>query len=117
VNDSHTPEPDPRPTIGIGRMGSVIGKRLAEHGYSVVVYDVDAAATERAAAWAYTARSPADLAARCSVAIVLVATDKQTLDCLAGENGLLAAARHGFLVAVSSTVLPATMIEAERLAR
>ena len=97
--------------IGAGRMGQPIIGHLARKRFSVLVHDVDpakkSAAEERGAKWA------ADLAAlaRASEAILVCVGYDRELRELLSDRGLLKHIRRGGIVAILSTVLPATVRE------
>ena len=75
--------------IGLGRMGSGMANRILEHGYDLVVYDVIAASTARAAAaGARVATSIADLCAGREVVITMLAEDAAVHDVVFGAGGL-----------------------------
>jgi 3-hydroxyisobutyrate dehydrogenase/2-hydroxy-3-oxopropionate reductase len=96
--------------IGAGRMGHAMLIHLLRAGYPVTVNDASAEAVNRAvAAGAQSAATPADLAKACGLIIIAVGYDEEVIAVAGGENGLLAALAPGALIAVSSTVAPATM--------
>ena len=75
--------------IGLGRMGSGMASRLLEHGHDLVVYDVVAASTARAAdAGARVAASIADLCAGRDIVITMLAEDAAVHDVVFGAGGL-----------------------------
>ncbi len=96
--------------IGLGEMGLPMTRHLLSGGFSVVTYDVNekaiAAATSEGAS---TAASPAAVAKQCDLVIVVVGFDSQVIKAVTGEDGLLAGARPGMIIAVASTVSPGTM--------
>jgi 3-hydroxyisobutyrate dehydrogenase len=102
--------------IGAGRMGQPIIGHLARKGFTVQVYDVDAAkqsaVEQRGAHWL------ADLAAlaRGSDAILICVGYDRELRELLSDRGLLAHARPGTIVAILSTVHPGTVQELAQLA-
>ena len=69
---------------------------------------------ELAAAGAKAAASPREVAAACDVVGVCVQTDAQVRAVVEGENGLLAGAKPGLVIAIHSTVLPSTVEALER---
>jgi 3-hydroxyisobutyrate dehydrogenase-like beta-hydroxyacid dehydrogenase len=96
--------------IGLGAMGLPMTRHLLSGGFSVVAYDVNEKAMAAATAeGASTAASPADVAKQCDLVIVVVGFDSQVIKAVTGEDGLLAGARPGMIIAVASTVSPATM--------
>lgn len=95
--------------LGLGQIGGALVERLAATGPAPWVYDVDAAAVERAAAVGATASESASaLAASSDVVFVAVRDDAQ---CIAGVDELLGGAEPGTVVAVLSTVTPRTIRE------
>jgi 3-hydroxyisobutyrate dehydrogenase-like beta-hydroxyacid dehydrogenase len=96
--------------IGLGFIGASIGERLLATGEPPLVHDlVPARVDALVAAGAVPAASTADLASRCGVVLVCVQTDQQCLDVITGSGGVLAHARPGTVVAVLSTISPATV--------
>lgn len=96
--------------IGAGRMGHAMLKHLLKAGHAVTVNDANAETAKRAAAaGAAVARAPADLAAACSFVIIAVGDDAEVTAVVSGADGLLQALAPGSLIAVTSTVAPATM--------
>jgi 3-hydroxyisobutyrate dehydrogenase-like beta-hydroxyacid dehydrogenase len=96
--------------IGAGRMGYAMLKHLLAAGYPTTVVDASAEAVGRAMALgAASAATPAELAKDCGFVIVAVGFDDEARDVVTGEGGLLEALAPGSIIAVSSTVAPATM--------
>lgn len=96
--------------IGAGRIGHAILRHLLKAGHPVTVNDANADAVTRAlSAGAQSAARPADLAKDCSFVIIAVGDDAEVTAVVSGADGLLAALAPGALIAVSSTVAPATM--------
>jgi 3-hydroxyisobutyrate dehydrogenase-like beta-hydroxyacid dehydrogenase len=96
--------------VGLGYIGKPMALRLPAAGLATRVFDlVPAPMQELAAAGAETASSPRDVAAACDVVGVCVQTDAQVRAVLAGEDGLLAGAKPGLVIAVHSTVVPSTV--------
>jgi 3-hydroxyisobutyrate dehydrogenase-like beta-hydroxyacid dehydrogenase len=95
--------------IGLGDMGGAMARRIIGAGFDTVLWARRPEALDAFAAPNVTrADTPADLAARCDVIGVCVWTDADVEQIVAGEQGLLAGARPGAVIAVHSTVLPAT---------
>jgi 3-hydroxyisobutyrate dehydrogenase-like beta-hydroxyacid dehydrogenase len=116
MTDTTAPTRPPVPpgagVIGLGAMGGPIARHLAAAGIPTVVTDLDEAAVMAAAAHGVTAApDPAGVAAEAGVLIVVVATDAQLRDVLAGERGVFAGARPGTVVLLSSSALPDTCRE------
>jgi 3-hydroxyisobutyrate dehydrogenase-like beta-hydroxyacid dehydrogenase len=95
--------------IGVGAMGSAFVERFHQAGLDTVVYDVSAAALERAAgSGARPAGSPAEVAERSDIVGVMVLNDEQVLDCVSGAGGVLAAMSPGKILLLHSTIHPNT---------
>lgn len=95
--------------IGLGSMGAPMGRRLLQAGFSLTVCDrEEAKAAALVKAGAVAAGSPAGCGG-CGMVLVAVSDDDQVRDVLDGRVGLLRTAEEGMLVAVMSTVLPATI--------
>lgn len=82
--------------IGLGLMGSAAAARLTSAGFTVVGYDVDAAAADRLGLPAdQRARSIAEIAERCDCCVVAVFNTQQVEQVLEGEQGLAASRDAG----------------------
>jgi 3-hydroxyisobutyrate dehydrogenase-like beta-hydroxyacid dehydrogenase len=96
--------------IGLGKMGNPMARLLAAKGFSVAGYDVRPAAGSAVAKHNVAiARSPADLAARCDLVIVVTGFEHEVEAALFGDNGVVNGARPGTIVAVASTISPSGM--------
>ena len=97
--------------IGAGRMGLPIIGHLAGKGFDVLVHDLDlskkALIEARGANWADNSTG---LATRSDAILICVGFDRE-LRGLISANGILPNIRPETIVAVLSTVLPATMTE------
>jgi 3-hydroxyisobutyrate dehydrogenase len=94
--------------IGIGNMGLGIALRLREQGLAVGVRDIDAARERLAAAAGCTvAATPAELAAGCTLLIVVVVDAAQTREVLFAPDGAAAALAPGAAVLLCPTIAPA----------
>jgi 3-hydroxyisobutyrate dehydrogenase-like beta-hydroxyacid dehydrogenase len=90
-------------------MGSVFVERFRAAGLRTVVYDVSAAAVERAVALgAESCASPEEVGATADVVDVMVRTDQQMLDCVLGDRGILQGLTPGKVLLLHSTVHPRT---------
>ncbi|MBI3044892.1 MAG: NAD(P)-dependent oxidoreductase [Betaproteobacteria bacterium] len=101
--------------VGAGRMGQPIIGHLARKGFVVLVHDVDAgkrtAVESQGGHWR---AEPAGLARESDAILVCVGYDREIRELLAADGPLLQS-RAGTIVAILSTVLPATVRElAER---
>jgi 3-hydroxyisobutyrate dehydrogenase-like beta-hydroxyacid dehydrogenase len=103
--------------IGLGKMGLPIARHLAGHGFAVIGYDLALTALKAAAAaGAQPVNSPKAVAATSDLVIVVVGFDQEVEAVMFGENGIIAGAGDGLVVAIASTVAPHTMNKiAERL--
>ena len=96
--------------VGLGKMGGPLARHLAGAGFEVSGHDVRPEAMDAVAdAGVATAASCAELAARSELAIVGVGFDSEVEAAVFGEDGLLAGARPGLVIAIASTIAPATM--------
>ncbi len=103
--------------IGLGKMGGQLARHLAEAGFETRGYDVRAEAMTAAEAdGAAATGSPAELAAASDLTIVGVGFDSEVEAALFGDDGVMKSPRPGSVLAVASTVAPATMLKiAERI--
>jgi 3-hydroxyisobutyrate dehydrogenase-like beta-hydroxyacid dehydrogenase len=102
--------------IGIGRMGSRIGRRLLEHGYRLIVYNRNRAAAEALMQYGATvADDVAALASQSDVILSCLANDEAVIDVYTSPQGVFAHARRGTMIIEMSTVLPRTSRELHRL--
>jgi 3-hydroxyisobutyrate dehydrogenase-like beta-hydroxyacid dehydrogenase len=96
--------------VGLGLIGNRMSRRLTEAGLETTVYDLlPGPVQELVATGAKAASSPREVAAASDVVGVCVQTDAQVRSVVEGENGLLAGAKPGLVIAIHSTVLPATV--------
>jgi len=104
--------------IGLGDIGMPMAKRLVAGGLATTVFDVVAERVrELGAAGAQGASSPREVAAASDVVGVCVRDDADVRAVMGGPDGILAGAARGTVVAIHSTVLPATVIEVAAAAR
>jgi 3-hydroxyisobutyrate dehydrogenase len=97
--------------VGLGNIGKPMALRLPAAGLETTVFDIAAAPVqELTAAGAKAAASPREVAAASDVVGVCVQTDAQVRAVVEGENGLLAGAKLGLVIAIHSTVLPSTVL-------
>jgi 3-hydroxyisobutyrate dehydrogenase-like beta-hydroxyacid dehydrogenase len=105
-----TPEIKRVGVIGLGKMGLPMSRRLTERGFAVIGYDVSLAAIKAAAAaGVQPVNSPKAVATTADLVIVVVGFDSEVEAVLFGENGVLAGASDGPIVAIASTIAPRTM--------
>ena len=95
--------------IGLGNIGKPMARRLVAAGLETSVLDaLQAPVDELVREGAKPASSPRDLAARCDVIGVCVRDDADVRAVVEGEDGLLAGAAPGSVIALHSTILPST---------
>jgi 3-hydroxyisobutyrate dehydrogenase len=98
--------------IGLGNIGKPMAGCLAPAGFDTWVYDLDPdPVRELCASGAKAASSPREVAENADVIGICVPEDKHVRAVLKGDEGVLAGAAPGTLVAIHSTVQPATVIE------
>ena len=96
--------------VGLGKMGGPLAHHLAAGGFRVTGCDIRKEALDAAAASGIAGVSTCrELAAQSDLAIVGVGFDSQVEATVFGEDGLLAGACNGLVIAVASTIAPATM--------
>ncbi len=98
--------------IGLGIMGKALAGNLTPKGLPTIVFDIDEAAMrEVVAGGAKPARSAREVAENADVIGVCVPADSHVRAVLLGEDGVFANAAKGAVVAIHSTVHPATIEE------
>lgn len=96
--------------VGMGKMGLPIVRHLLAGGFSVTGCDVSEAQCGAAKGLgADLAPTPAGVAAASDLVIVAVGFDSEAEDATLGENGAVAGAESGTVIAIASTIAPATM--------
>jgi 3-hydroxyisobutyrate dehydrogenase-like beta-hydroxyacid dehydrogenase len=96
--------------IGLGKMGLPMARHLVARGFAVIGYDLALAALKAAAAaGVQPVNSPKAVAATSDLVIVVVGFDQEVETVMFGENGIVAGAADGLVVAIASTVAPRTM--------
>jgi 3-hydroxyisobutyrate dehydrogenase-like beta-hydroxyacid dehydrogenase len=96
--------------IGLGKMGLPIGRHLAQGGFAITGYDVALPALKAAAsAGMHPVNSPKAVAAASDLVIIVVGFDSEVEAAIFADNGVLAGASDGTIVAVASTIAPQTM--------
>jgi len=96
--------------IGLGNIGLPMAKRLVAAGLTTTVYDV-VAGRDAQVDGARGAASPREVAAVSDVIGLCVRDDADVRAAMLGDAGVLAGAAKGAIVAIHSTVQPATVIE------
>lgn len=96
--------------IGLGKMGLPMARLIRERGFAVTGYDVALPALKAAAGVGIAAvNSPKAVAAASDLVIVVVGFDSEVEAVMFGDNGALAGAADGSVIAIASTIAPATM--------
>lgn len=91
--------------IGLGNMGAPMARNLVRAGFPMTVLDIDTdRMAELEALGARPASSPRDLARHSDVICSVVMDDRQTLEVLLGDDGVLAGAAPGSLIVLHSTI-------------
>src|SRR5438552_7932564 len=104
--------------IGVGRMGLAMLKHLVKHGHAVTACDISAEQLAKArAAGAATADSAAALGKACNFVILGVGYAEEVNAVVYGDDGLIATLAKNSIIAVSSTVSPATVQAIGRAAK
>jgi 3-hydroxyisobutyrate dehydrogenase len=95
--------------VGLGYIGKPMALRLPAAGHETAVFDIaPAPVQELVGGGAKAAASPAEVAAASDVVGICVQTDAQVRAVIHGEDGLLAGAKPGLVIAIHSTILPST---------
>jgi len=104
--------------VGVGRMGLAMLKHLVKSGYAVSACDISGEQLAKArAAGAATADSPAALGRSCGFVILGVGYTDEVNAVVYGHDGLLATLAKNSIIAVSSTVSPATVQAIDQAAK
>lgn len=96
--------------IGLGEQGKPMAINLAKSGFNLIVHDsrrepVD----ELIAMGAESAHSPREVAAGSEIIEIAVVDDAQVEAVVMGDDGIIAGARPGSVIAIHSTIRPATV--------
>ena len=104
--------------VGVGRMGLAMARHLRDKGYDVVANDVNAGAVDEAVALgAAAAATPSEVGQKTSLVIIAVGYDAEVFETVLGRAGCLETMAEGDILAVSSTVSPATIRRLDEAAR
>jgi len=96
--------------IGLGEQGKPIAANLAKDGFDLMAHDLRAEPmNELAALGAKAASSPRAIGAHGEIIEIVVVNDAQVEAVMRGDDGVLAGARPGTIVAIHSTIRPATV--------
>jgi 3-hydroxyisobutyrate dehydrogenase-like beta-hydroxyacid dehydrogenase len=98
--------------IGVGLMGHGIGKNILEKGFAlnVMAHRNREPVDDLIKRGAKDCKSPAEIAAASDMVILCVTGSPQVEATVYGENGLLAGARQGLIIADCSTAIPDSTI-------
>lgn len=103
--------------IGLGDIGEPMARNLCGGNFEVVVFDLRTEAIELLVeSGAKAAISSREVGERCDVVCVCVLDDAATEGVIAGKDGVLAGARADTIIAIHSTVNPATVKRLAELA-
>lgn len=93
--------------IGLGKMGLPMAGHLLRHGFEVIGVDPSAdSRAELVRLGGEAAEDPASAAAASDLALVVVGTDEQVEEVVAGPRGLVHGIKAGYDVLICSTVHP-----------
>jgi 3-hydroxyisobutyrate dehydrogenase-like beta-hydroxyacid dehydrogenase len=96
--------------IGLGDQGKPMAVNLAKGGFDLVVHDLRREPVdELIAIGAKAANSPRDVAAGSEVIEIAVVDDAQVEAVALGDDGIIAGAQPGSVIAIHSTIRPATV--------
>ena len=96
--------------VGLGTMGKRMAANLIERGFDLMVYDVRREPVDDLARLgAKAARSAAEVGEHGEIIDIAVRSDVQAETALLEEDGVLAGAKPGTVVAIHSTIHPATI--------
>jgi 3-hydroxyisobutyrate dehydrogenase len=102
--------------IGLGNMGSRMARRLLDHGYPLVAYDVDIAKAEAVVGKrGFAAKNILELARTVDVLLSCLTNDEAVQSVYTGPEGVFAGARAGTVVLEMSTISPASSRELNKL--
>ncbi len=106
MTDARTPTAG---VVGLGAMGRPAAEYLATSPFPTFAYDLDAAALDAIEKkGAAPTSSLRELAGRSTVIFVFVPSDDDVRTVCLGEDGLVAGARPGSVIAICSSALPET---------
>lgn len=96
--------------IGLGAMGKPIAVNIVKAGFDLTVFDLrEEPCRELASLGAKIASSAREVAQRSDIVEIIVVDDEQAEQVVAGDQGLIHGAHPGLIVALHSTLLPATV--------
>ena len=101
--------------IGLGAMGMPMARHMADKGFTVVGFDVDAGTVKKAEGFKIRGvKTAAEVGKGTDVVVIMVATDKQVREVIGG--GLLDTLAEGSVICIASSTSPETCAEMEALA-
>lgn len=104
--------------IGLGNIGKPLASHLAPKGFDAKVYDISAEPiAELVKGGAVAAASPREVGAHAELIGICVPEDDHVRAVMLGDDGLLAGAKPGTIVAIHSTIQPSTVIELAEIAK
>ena len=96
--------------IGLGAMGKPMASNIAKAGFELTVYDLrEERCKELAALGARVVASAREVAEKSDIVEIAVVDDDQAERVVLGDQGVIHGARTGSIVAIHSTILPATV--------
>lgn len=96
--------------IGLGEQGKPLAINVAKGGFDLMVHDLRREPVDELVAnGARAAQSAREVGAHGDIIEVIVVNDAQVEAAVLGESGVLAGARPGSVIAIHSTVRPATV--------
>jgi len=101
--------------IGLGTMGSRMGRNALRAGYELVVYDIDTKAVKALEKeGAKSAGTPREVAEQVDTVLLSVPDSPEVFEVATGPNGIAEGAHEGLVVIDHSTVAPATSQSLEK---
>jgi 3-hydroxyisobutyrate dehydrogenase len=97
--------------IGLGSQGAPMAQRIAEDGFPLTVWARRREALDAFRDGAAIAASPAELGAASDLVCICVVSDDDVREVLTSDDGVLAGLEPGGIVAIHSTINPATCVE------
>ncbi|MGA9509183.1 MAG: NAD(P)-dependent oxidoreductase [Candidatus Sulfotelmatobacter sp.] len=102
--------------IGLGNMGSRMARRLLDHGYPLVAYDINSSKAEAVVGKrGFAAKNILEVARSVDVLLSCLTNDEAVQSVYTGAEGFFAGARAGTVVLEMSTISPATSRELHKL--
>lgn len=93
--------------IGLGIMGKPMSKNLLKAGHSLVIFNRSHACVEElVACGAEEGKSPADVASKCGVIILMLPNSPDVREVCLGKNGIIEGAKEGTVIIDMSSIDP-----------